>query len=87
MNELVYTSEDRYDPNVWNRFPQVKPPTNQLMRIEIYTPSWHSGPEYFAEKIHRYDCMFYDGYAWRYVNDGLAYIPPSKALRFKPWRD
>lgn len=64
-----------YNPKAWNNYPEVMPPTNVLMRVEIQElgrpkPIKTSGT--------------YDGSRWSFFAHG--YCSPCD-IRFRPWDD
>ena len=65
----------QYDPHTWNQYPDVKPPVDQLMRIEGRNK--HSGERFY--------------YAGYYTNIGWCdmhstYLPEYEVVeRFRPW--
>lgn len=78
----VYELAD-YDPNGWNWWPNIEPPRNVGMRVELYgkdedldTPEPRLGREYFK------GFGVWDGDRW-YVY-GIRVLDGSK-VRFRPW--
>ena len=66
--------EKTYDPRSWNPFPEVTPPTEVDMRVEI-----KDGRGYMA---------WWDGHDWRIGNHSYSdddYLNAVK--RFRPWED
>lgn len=65
-----------YDPNQWNRYPDITPPSCVWMRVETWSAS--------GATIH-HALMFQNG-AWR-KGIGLEPIAIGKVARFRPWDD
>ena len=66
--------ENKYNPNAWNKCPDVTPPTGVLMRVEAT-----NGKKYCAKSA-----TFYGAFCW--VTE-KGKILPIKAKRFRPWED
>ena len=77
-----------YDPNKWNVWPDTNPPEGKLMRVEMYEPAEHDGPEYKPEKVHYRLCAIYE-HGWRYCYGSNALIQRTQNLRirYRPWED
>ena len=80
---LLYEHEievfEEYDPNDWNKFPEVTPPDGVLMRVEI---------EYPDGDVSRACSIFKDEVWWEAVNgepidEEVTSI--GKVKRFRPW--
>lgn len=71
-----------YDPNRWNLWPAVQPPTDVLMRLEIAEDFDRGGP------VHRY-AAFFDGKEFRFYKPPFCQIsiPRYSLTRFRPWND
>lgn len=65
--------EGRYDPDVWNVYPEVEPPDNVPMRVEIYGDIYCRWRGY---------AVFKDGY-WRMDRK----LRCGEVLRYRPWKD
>ena len=67
-----------YDPNNWNNYPEVEPPVNVPMRLEMLR---------LGAVMRRYAARFFDD-QWRFQSGDLP-IPAEGAdqIRFRPWED
>lgn len=77
-------SEMKYDPKRWNCFPEVTPPQNVLMRIEILS--------YFGNKVKVQRCSGrFIGNEWFFdsmVSYQSNWVDASRErIRFRPWED
>lgn len=72
--------EEVYDPHAWNNFPEITPPEDVLMRVEID-----------ANGILLRNCAAFSGADWRITADGSAIYSDGYILdnvkRFRPWED
>ena len=67
-----------YDPNNWNDYPEVEPPVNVPMRLEMLR---------LGAVMRRYAARFFDD-QWRFQTGDLP-IPAggTDQIRFRPWED
>ena len=78
-----------YNPDAWNVWPDTDPPANVMMKVEIFHPGEHDGPEIISEYVFMRICAIWDR-GWRSVNDPNLErlpIPADMKVRFRPWRD
>lgn len=75
---------EEYDPNVWNKYPEVTPPEGVPMRVEYTAPLmtvYQRGGIAVFENGHWYEC----------TPDGRHKISQFKngrrVVRFRPWDD
>lgn len=65
-----------YDPNEWNRFPEVEPPEDILMRVETKT----------GQRICAYWHKYAEGGCWVYAGGPIMPEALSKTVeRYRPW--
>lgn len=93
-NEFTYVAEigtieaiPQYDPNVWNEYPAVEPPTlGGRFRVEVYIPGSHDGPEITEEKIVKSTCAYLMGNRFVDANNGdYLGMWSNEKIRYKPW--
>ena len=79
-----------FDPTKWNEWPEVQPPQDVPLRIEVREPDLGPGtlnPQF--GKIRRRDCACFDGFDWLYwTKDGFGSrikIEEGEVVRFRPW--
>lgn len=69
-------SYEVYDPNNWNNFPEITPPYDIPMRIELDTGIGYKS--WFHE--------FPEGGSWCYGNGtAMAKVITDSVVRFRPW--
>lgn len=68
---------EEYNPDDWNRFPQVTPPNNVLMRLEVFRVTPHSQKTY-------HNAAIFSGGRWRYGKNYIE-IKDGDDVRFRPW--
>lgn len=67
-----------YNPNDWNEYPNVKPPYDVMMRIEMYNGLGFAG--FFKH--------FVDGDQWCYANGSpMPKAYSNNVKRYRPWED
>ena len=67
-----------YNPKGWNEFPNVEPPYNVMMRIEMYNGLGLAG----------FYKHFIEGDQWCYANGApLPQAYSNSVKRFRPWED
>ena len=67
-----------YDPNDWNEYPNVKPPYDVMMRIEMYIGLGFAG--FFKH--------FVEGDQWCYANGSpMPKEYSNNVKRYRPWED
>ena len=83
IGELFLTRDDieyktTYNPNAWNKYPEVTPPEGVLMRVE-----------FIFDSILRRNCSIFENGAWRITQKGdPSYnITLDGVTRFRPWED
>ena len=77
-----------YNPNTWNEFPSVTPPDGKLLRVEVYIPGSHDGPEIFNEKIVKCCCGYYNhGYLLERDSNYPIKKTNSYHIRVRPWNN
>ena len=68
--------QEGYDPNAWNKFPEVTPPDGVLMRVET------GGGRKFCGYYH----FFAEGGCWCYEDGTVCPEAISKSVkRYRPW--
>ena len=77
----------KYDPRKWNRWPEVEPPSCELMRFKDFDVETEPGKRFGKTiKVHAWRAVFW--------NDGLStwMTPEGKRVRikgntviFRPW--
>lgn len=75
-----------YDPSRWNEWPNVQPPANVLMRVEILTQRYdQDGPEPRGGRPRFRGCAKFDGQYWDFKD--MAHLSAGETVRFRPWED
>ena len=74
-DDLVDVEE--YNPHEWNRFPQVKPPRNVWMRLEIFRVTPHSQRTYRCVAV-------FSGGRWCCEKKHIE-IKEGDDVYFRPW--
>lgn len=88
--ESAFEEVPEYDPNKWNLWPDVEPPQDVPLRIEVREPDkdLHT-PEPRFGKIRKKACACFDGSDWCFWPGKPfgAYIDIEKGevVRFRPW--
>ena len=83
--------EDReYDPAGWNVWPEVEPPRDVSLRIEVREPDEDlDTPEPRFGKIRKKACACFDGLDWYFWPGepfgARIYIEKGEIVRFRPW--
>lgn len=83
---LLYEHEievfEEYDPNDWNKFPEVTPPEGVLMRVELET----SDGDVYRK------CAIFENGNWWTVNESTGKsgclaigVSSMRVKRFRPW--
>lgn len=80
FNDLKVVPE--YDPNNWNMFPDVEPPTGVMMRVETFK----------GDHVTLRRCGFWDGRQWEFPgcnHTKISYLVDGgdSNMRFRPWLD
>lgn len=79
-----------YNPSTWNVWPEIKPPKNKLMRLEIWEPAKNvDTPESVQSYVRERLCAFFNEYSW-VDSDGYIiedYRLKNKKVLFRPWVD
>ena len=70
-----------FDPNDWNRFPEVTPPEDELMRLEV------TNPKSLRHIVYRYAAKFKNGEWVKDCTENSVLIGDFDAVRFRPWGD
>ena len=68
-----------YNPKAWNKYPEVTPPENIFMRVEIQSPTDKPG------LLRKVGAIYKNG-KWCNSTDD-EYPLHYKILRFRPWED
>lgn len=68
-----------FNPHDWNKFPEITPPDNIWMRLEIFRVTPHSQHTYRNAAI-------FSGGRWRYGKNYIE-IQEGDEVRFRPWED
>lgn len=72
-----------YNPNVWNIWPDVEPPKDVHMRVELRTKGTNlDTPEPRLGKVYFQGCGYWDGREW--VVFGCHVLLDSE-VRYQPW--
>lgn len=79
-----------YDPTRWNVWPEVKPPRDVSLRIEVREPDEDlDTPEPRFGKIRKKACACFDGLDWYFWPGepfgARIYFEKGEIVRFRPW--
>lgn len=79
-----------FDPTKWNEWPEVEPPQDVPLRLEVREPDEDlDTPEPRFGKIRKKACACFDGNDWFYWpgRSFTSYISIEKGdvVRFRPW--
>lgn len=77
----------RYDPTKWNIWPNVTPPSETRLRVEVLTQIVGEGtPEQRGGKVRYRGCAsFFQGF-WLFGKDD-CFLCLGETVRFRPWVD
>lgn len=77
-----------YDPYAWNEWPDVEPPKDARMRIEVKEPDKNlDTPEPRFGKVRERCCAKFDGQYWIRSNGLIVLLHGGETVRFRPWDD
>lgn len=78
FNKEAIEAYEEYNPTAWNNFPQVTPPEDVWMRLEVIRY------EMSEQHTHRMVVKFNKG-KWKFSHEGLLYLEDRDIVRFRPW--
>ena len=81
FREWEFEKAELYDPNSWNRFPEVTPPEDELMRLEV------TNPKSLRHTTYCYAAKFKNGEWVKDCTENTVLIGDFDAVRFRPWED
>lgn len=70
--------EPEYDPEFWNSFPDVRPPSGDIMRLQF----WDEKEEHRV-----FMAAYFDTYLWFDMDDKEIDLTHATKIRFRPWFD
>lgn len=72
-----------YNPNDWNIWPEVAPPKDVYMRVELRTKGTDlDTPEPRLGKVYFQGCGYWDGREWIVLG---CHVLPDSEVRYQPW--
>ena len=72
-----------YNPNDWNIWPEVAPPKDVYMRVELRTKGTDlDTPEPRLGKVYFRGCGYWDGREWIVLG---CHVLPDSEVRYQPW--